>query len=390
MALTRWILALCGYARLEVCGVHPERVLNACAAAGIACTASEPVDAYTLRITVRARCAETAAELARRCQCEVKTLYRRGLPQLLRRAARYRGACAGLLVAVLAVLTSSLFIWRIDVTGNETLTTGQILRCLDECGVRPGTYWPALSNDLVRNDMILCLPELRWLTVNVHGSRAEVIVREKDPLPDITPDDTPVSIYASATGVILSMDVYAGEARVVPGAAVEPGDVLVSGAVTDLGGGVRPVCARADIRARTRWALRAGKKRINFYQNSGISDAECDKITYEYPFAIRGVFTLPFSLVRERVQPYRTADAPVSEDAARASLEQALLQQLRETIGADGAIISYETAAETTGNVLTVTLTAECEQEIGRAQATPDAEFLQLRPPAGEGTTADD
>ena len=100
---------------------------------------------------------------------------------------------------VLVLLTSSLFIWRIDVTGNETLTTGQILRCLDECGVRPGTYWPALSNDLVRNDMILCLPELRWLTVNVHGSRAEVIVREKDPLPDITPDDTPVSIYASAT-----------------------------------------------------------------------------------------------------------------------------------------------------------------------------------------------
>ena len=83
MGLTRWILALCGYVRLEVCGVHPERVLNACAAAGIACTASEPVDAYTLRITVRARCADTVTELARRSQCEVKTLYRRGLPQLL-------------------------------------------------------------------------------------------------------------------------------------------------------------------------------------------------------------------------------------------------------------------------------------------------------------------
>ena len=64
MGLTRWILALCGYVRLEVSGVHPERVLNACAAAGIACTASEPVDAYTLRITVRARCADTVTELA--------------------------------------------------------------------------------------------------------------------------------------------------------------------------------------------------------------------------------------------------------------------------------------------------------------------------------------
>ena len=102
------------------------------------------------------------------------------------------------------------------------------------------------------------------------------------------------------------------------------------------------------------------------------------------------MFALPFSLVRERVQPYRTASVPVSADAARAALEQALLQQLRETIGDDGAILAYETAAEVTGGVLTVTLTAECEQEIGRAQATPDAEFLQLRPPAGEGTTADD
>lgn len=97
------------------------------------------------------------------------------------------------------------------------------------------------------------------------------------------------------------------------------------------------------------------------------------------------MFTLPFSLLRERVQPYRTADAPVSEDAARTSLEQALLQQLRETIGADGAIISYETAAETTGNVLTVTLTAECEQEIGRAQATPDAEFYSFGRRPGKG-----
>lgn len=110
MGLTRWILALCGSVRLEVCGAHPERVLNACADAGIACTASEPVDAYTLRFTVRERCADTAAALARRCQCTVKTVSRRGLPRLLRRAARYRGLCAALLLLMLAVSVSSLFV----------------------------------------------------------------------------------------------------------------------------------------------------------------------------------------------------------------------------------------------------------------------------------------
>ena len=86
--MTRWILALCGSVRLEVSGAHPERVLNACADAGIACTASEPVDAYTLRFTVRERCADTAAALARRCQCTVKTVSRRGLPRLLSYAVK--------------------------------------------------------------------------------------------------------------------------------------------------------------------------------------------------------------------------------------------------------------------------------------------------------------
>ena len=388
MGLTRWILALCGYVRLEVCGVHPERVLNACAAAGIACTASEPVDAYTLRITVRARCADTVTELARRSQCEVKTLYRRGLPQLLRRAARYRGACAGLLAVVMVLLTSSLFIWRIDVTGNETLTTGQILRCLDECGVRLGTYWPALSNDLVRNDMILRLPELRWLTVNVHGSRAEVIVREKEPLPDITPDDTPVSIYASATGVILSMDVYAGEARVAPGAAVEPGDVLVSGAVTDLGGGVRPVCARADIRARTRqvltgqialtetekqpahgartrWALRVGKKRINFYQNSGIPYENYDTISEQRAWTPIQGKQLPVVWEKETHRAYETREITLDPAQAEEMLRQALMEALEEQME-EGKVLQADYEVTRQGDLLQVKLVAQCTEQIGR------------------------
>lgn len=97
--------------------------------------------------------------------------------------------------------------------------------------MRPGTYWPGLSNDLVRNDMILRLPQLRWLTVNVRGSCAEVIVREKDPLPDITPDDTPVSIYASATGVILHMTSMPARHVSRPVRRSSRGTWLVSGAV---------------------------------------------------------------------------------------------------------------------------------------------------------------
>lgn len=312
--------------------------------------------------------------LLRRCQCTVKTVSRRGLPRLLRRAARYRGLCAALLLLMLAVSVSSLFVWRIDVTGNEALTTGQILRCLDACGVRPGTYWPGLSNDLVRNDMILRLPQLRWLTVNVRGSCAEVIVREKDPLPDITPDDTPVSICAAATGVILHMDVYAGEARVAPGAAVEPGDVLVSGAVYVLGGGVRRCAPRRDPR-RTRQeltgqiALTESEKqsahggrmrwRCAWGKNGSIFIKTVEFRTRNVIKSLVNILLRSGACLRCRFRSCASACSRTGRRTRRFRRTRRAQRSSRRCCsscarrsGADGTILAYETAAEVTGGVL--------------------------------------
>ena len=76
------------------------------------------------------------------------------------------------------------------------------------------------------------------------------------------------------------MDVYAGEARVVPGAAVEPGDVLVAGAVTDLGGGVRPVCARADIRAKLQSLVRDFRARPGQLVLKAAPDAPVEALVF--------------------------------------------------------------------------------------------------------------
>lgn len=402
-----------GYVRAAVHGVHPERVLNACAEAGIPVREAEPAEEYLLRITVPERHFKRVQALAERCQCTAEPEKRGGAPKLLRRVRRHRLLFALLALCVAAVLASSLFVWDVQVTGNETVSTGTILRELEAYGVKPGSYWPRFSNDLIRNHMILKIPELQWLAVQIRGSCAEVVVREKTPKPEVVDNDEPVSLYAGASGFVLSMEVLAGEAWVAPGDLVTEGELLVSGAVGDLGGGVRGAHALGSIRARTlyeltaeqpltrtvktqsgraknRWVLVAGKKRINFYQSSGISDAECDKINFEYAFSIPGVFTLPVSLVRERVQPYETQEIPVPQEEARAALEQTLTQQLQARIGADGEIVSAAFTATERDGMLIVTLRAECEQEIGVARATPPEEMQQLQAQTEEGTTADD
>ena len=415
--LLAWLF---GTVTARITGAQPEDFLNLCARENLVLWRMVQRDLFTLEVQVTARQYARLCQLAQGAQCGVELEKRQGLPYFFLRFRRRYALLAGVALCLVLFAIGSRTVLTIDVTGNETVTREEIISQLRLCGVSVGTYGPGIPIREVENRMMMAMDALSYFSLNLHGTRAEVIVREGDPAPEIRAETVPTDVVSSATGVITHIEPWVGDAQFQEGEAVCEGDVLISGRMemdtvtpTEHDLGTMLVHAEGKVLAQTwhtltaqislkaqvktytgeeirHYSLSLMGKRVKFYQNSGISDAECDKIIYEYPFAIRGVFTLPFSLLRERVQPYRTADAPVSEDAARTSLEQALLQQLRETIGADGAIISYETAAETTGNVLTVTLTAECEQEIGRAQATPDAEFLQLRPPAGEGTTADD
>lgn len=398
---------LFGYVRVAVRGVRPAQAISALAAADVPFSGTAPEGDYAIAVTVPERRLAQVRALAARCGCTVDEIARGGMPGLLRRVWRRRAFAALLALAVGAVLVSSLFIWDVEVTGNARVSTGELLRALEDSGVYPGAYWPALSNDLVRNRMILKIPELQWLTVQMHGSAARVVVREKTDAPEVVDNDEAVSIYAAADGFVLELQVLGGEARVAPGELVTQGQLLVTGAVRDALGGVRAAhalgsvrgralytltaaaplteTARADTgRARTRWALVIGKKRINFYQSSGIPDGECVKIKDEYALAIPGVFRLPLSLVRERTQTYETRPRAVSVETAREALEQALTAQLQARIGADGEVISAAfTAAEHHG-VLLVTLRAECEQELGVSRASAAEEFTQ------EGTPTDD
>ena len=415
--LLAWLF---GTVTARITGAQPEDFLNLCARENLVLWRMVQRDLFTLEVQVTARQYARLCQLAQGAQCGVELEKRQGLPYFFLRFRRRYALLAGVALCLVLFAIGSRTVLTIDVTGNETVTREEIISQLRLCGVSVGTYGPGIPIREVENRMMMAMDALSYFSLNLHGTRAEVIVREGDPAPEIRAETVPTDVVSSATGVITHIEPWVGDAQFQEGEAVCEGDVLISGRMemdtvtpTEHDLGTMLVHAEGKVLAQTwhtltaqislkaqvktytgeeirHYSLSLMGKRVKFYQNSGISDAECDKITCEYPFAIRGVFALPFSLVRERVQPYRTADTPVSEDAARAALEQALLQQLRETTGADGTILAYETAAEVTDGVLTMTLTAECEQEIGRAQATPDAEFLQLRPPAGEGTTADD
>lgn len=371
--------------RFELCGAAPESVLNACAVSGIFLWDVESIDPYTLRFCASSGDRALIEAICKRCMCELRVLST-GIKSRGRESAKRRKRLIVLLLLAAALLlASSLFVWDVEVEGEETLSEGEVLRALEDCGLYEGCFRHSLSSDRLRSLVIERLPKIAWLSVSISGSRARVSISERLEKPQIYNENEPVNIVAAKTGIIDKMYVFNGEAAVRSGQAVTEGEMLVSGRPVSLAGS-RSLRARAQIWADTRYelyavsphcpgksprgpgslrlALKIGKNRINFYISSGKGVDGCDKIISEYKIGVEGLFTLPVTLVAERLLPYR--QEPCTEQSP-AETEQRLYAELMSRM-TEGEVIRHRFVPGRMEGASALTLYAQCYENIAREQ----------------------
>lgn len=378
-----------GRLRVEVCGAYVEGLLNAAALEAVELWEIECVDDYTLRLNIYEPDFPRFRALAEKCMCELKVLSARGGSRDRKLIKRRWGLLAFLAVSALLLLVSSLFVWEIEVVGNEKLSRGQVLRALSRSGVDLGTYRYSVSADLVRSSMMQQLPELGWMTVNINGSRAVAVIVERQEKPEIYAQSDPADIVAAETGIIKRMSVENGKPAVKQGDSVLEGELLVSGLMDSLSSGSKFVRAKAKVMAdtwhelsavcpaeeevkepgflsRSRFALVFGKRRINLYFDSGKAIDGCDKIIHEYKLGVEGLFALPVTLVREELIPYETELQPsYDRDAMARQLEKQLLE------GMDGEVLSRSFSEGESGGLYVLTLRSHCLEDIALAVDMP-------------------
>lgn len=375
-----------GLAQVEICGAFPESVLNMAAMAAIELWNVESVDAYTLRAKAFEGSIPELENIAARCMCDMRVVSHRGGSADRKLLMRRQGLIIFLLVTAILLLLSSLFIWEINVEGNGELTTGEILRALEECGVSTGTFWPGMDTDMIRCRMMLKMPEIGWMTVNVHGSCADVLVTERAKKPEIYKEKDAADIIAAKTGIIDSMTVLNGKTCAVPGRAVTAGETLISGCMDSITNLPRYVRADGSIKARTWYelcavcplereeksggrlmglgfAVKTGKNRINFYVGSRKAIDECDKIIKENKLGLKGLFAVPISFSTE---VYRMGETTVVRCCDEENMKTRLLSALEDSI--DGTVEDVRFTVSREKNILCVTMRASCLEEIGETR----------------------
>lgn len=377
-----------GVTKIEASGAQPERILNYCAENGIEFWSASPCRDFSITFCVHASYADSLLARSGKNGLDVKLISETGGRKLKLGAKRRAVFLLTFVLCVSLAALSSLFLWRIEISGNDKLSDAEILRKLAECGVDYGAYWPALSSDEIRSRIVSEMPEIAWLSLNVRSSKAEIIVHERIDKPDIVNEKSPCDIIASKSGVIRKMSVLEGESAAIVGNAVAKGDVLVRGLMSSETGDERYVHSMAQVIADTWYEISAqtplleerkteksgrnmafslviGKKRINFFSDSRNKCDSCDKINKLKYISLGDVFTLPVGYAVERTTQYETSLLPIDEDKTVGRMKESLKNELQRRID-DGQIVSAEYSVSKTDKVMTVTLRAQCIENIAK------------------------
>ena len=150
-----------------------------------------------------------------------------GLPDFLGQFRRRYAFLIGLALSLLAVCVLSKFVLTIDVFhyGCYRLSTAA-------GGVRRDMRPPALDRACHRPAASPAGTGLSRMSINLYGTRLEVVVREAVESPEIVDDEGFYDVISEADGIITQVEPMVGEAAVQEGDTVARGEVLISGLIS--------------------------------------------------------------------------------------------------------------------------------------------------------------
>lgn len=374
---------------------YPERMLNLCSARGIEFWDVRWIDDTALSFCVARGDLRALRRAAEGCGAEVSIERTAGTPFFFARLRRRHALFAGGILCAALLLVNSLFIWDFEVTGNETVPTETILHALREHGVHRGTFIYSFRSQDICNRVLPELKDLCWVAVNVRGCKAHVQVRERVRAPERVNESEPTNVIAAKPGLITKVRALDGEKRVLPGTSVQQGQLLIAG-VVDTGGTEKPsvttrfLAGKGEVWARTWYDLTVrvpltyekkvytgkekrshtliwGENRLKIgAKGSSICNVDCDKIKNQTQWTLFGLFALPVTWETETLLPYELEIAARSRADAEAQGKDVLETYLAALLGETGSVTQRRFSTAVEGDTLVVTLSAECEEQIGK------------------------
>lgn len=314
--------------------------------------------------------------------CKISVKAQKGAYWKIKRLLHRPVFTVGVLLYLLVVAAVPGRVFFVQVEGNSAVPDRLILEAAQTCGISFGASRREVRSERMKNALLEKIPQLQWAGVNTHGCVAIISVRERQ---EETKggNEKPASIVASRDAIVRQITVLRGTQLCKVGQAVKAGQTLVS-AYKDYGLSIKLTGAKAQIYGQTernlevvtpvsttlrtneitrqrKYSVIIGKKQINFFKDSGISDTSCVKMYKRTYITLPGGYVLPIALVTYEFIYYETQ---IAENSDFSFVEQSARDYLLTQMS-DGSILREESDFAVVDDRYRFLATYSCYELIG-------------------------
>ena len=321
------------------------------------------------------------------------TVEKSGMPEIISRYKTRWGCILGCALLICTVYASSLFVWKINVIGNVTLSDAQILEGLSELDFKVGTFIPNINVKLLSNEYLLNDRSLSWMSINIIGNCVDVRVKESSASFDsddrYNPNGLPSVIVASYDGYIERIELGGGVIIKGSGSSVRKGETIISGLMEKEDGSFRLVRSEAKVIAKTshsfsvsipfeqtletliplekpsyRFIFFSNHLRLPFFQVPKDADPSLTQTRTEF-FPLPDGNYLPIGLITEQYYQSSTEHITIDEERAQ-SLARKEISDIIENKYSHCEVLAITGNPKISDTHYTVEITLVCLEDIGQ------------------------
>ena len=290
-----------GYVRITIEGYFIERLINLCMKNKILLWNSKRKKSTLLEVNISIKDFKRIVTFAKQSKCKVKIKAKKGLPFIFNKYKKRKIFFIFLCLIVVGILSLSNFVWNIEITGNTTISSEELMQTLKEEGLNIGTLKSKIDTKEIINKMRLDRNDLAWVGIELKGTNAIVKIVEADKKPDIVKEDEYCNIVATKSAMIVKVNALNGTALVKEGDIVRVNTPLIGGWLEGKYTGMRYVHANGTVQGKV-WYTE--KQKIELKQ---VISSKTENVETKYSVRLNN-FTINFYKTLSKFQKYDTIE----------------------------------------------------------------------------------
>ena len=290
-----------GYIRISIEGYYIERFINICRNNKIAIWKLKRDKNVKLELNVGVRDLRKIVKIAKKTQCKMKILKKRGFPFLFNKYRKRKIFFVFLLIIIILLAITSNFVWNIDVMIENNEQMENIYQDVVNSGLSIGKLKSKINTKEIINKVRLDRDDIAWIGIELKGTNAVVKVVKATAKPDIVDENDYCSIVSDKQGIITKISAQNGTIAAKVGDTVNIGTPLINGWMEGKFTGIRYVHAKGEIEAKV-WHTKSKKIPYNTTERK-----ETGNIENKYKIKINN-FEINLSKRLSKFEIYDTID----------------------------------------------------------------------------------